>query len=48
MPGRMRSTYVFAIIALVVGASDATLRGLVKINDDNWDQIMSGEWMVEL
>ena len=48
MPGNMKkSIFVFAIIALVVG-TNATLRGLVKINDDNWDQIMSGEWMVEL
>lgn len=21
---------------------------LVKVNDDNWSQIMEGEWMVEL
>jgi len=40
-----------AVVLILAGSlsySSAKANTLVKINDDNWSQMLEGEWMVEL
>lgn len=39
----------FAVFFCVIDANvKQTIHGVEKLNEDNWDRMLTGEWMVEL
>jgi hypothetical protein len=47
MYSNMKKILFWFAFILVINANSAKERRLVQVNDDNWSQILEGEWMVE-
>ena len=42
------SLFCYLVFIIAIDFNSAKEPSLVKINDDNWGQILTGEWMVEV
>jgi hypothetical protein len=48
MDGMSRPMWLLILVFLCVSVCGKKQAGIVQLNEDNWEQMLQGDWMIEL